>query len=65
MKHIASIFRVDPEDGGHVSPKRSLTFNRLHGIISQKKVLFITTAVRTSNPTTLKAYLLLTFSENI
>jgi hypothetical protein len=28
-----------------------LTFNRLHAIISQKIVLFITTAVRTSNPT--------------
>jgi hypothetical protein len=29
-----------------------LTFNGLHGVISQKMVLFITTAVRTSNPTT-------------
>jgi hypothetical protein len=28
-----------------------LTFNGLHGIISQKMVLFIITAVRTSNPT--------------
>jgi hypothetical protein len=27
-----------------------LTFNGLHGVISQKIVLFITTAVRTSNP---------------
>jgi hypothetical protein len=25
----------DPEDGGHVSPKRRLTFNWLHGVISQ------------------------------
>jgi hypothetical protein len=41
----------DPEDGGDVPPKRRLTFNRLHGIISQKTVFFITTAVRTSNPT--------------
>jgi hypothetical protein len=28
-----------------------LTFNGLHGVISQKKQLFTTTAVRTSNPT--------------
>jgi hypothetical protein len=35
----------------YVPPKRRLTFNGLHGIISQKIVLFITTAVRTSNPT--------------
>jgi hypothetical protein len=27
-----------------------LTFNGLHGVISQKLELFITTAVRTSNP---------------
>jgi hypothetical protein len=30
--------------------KRRLTFNGLHGVISQKIELFITTAVRTSNP---------------
>jgi hypothetical protein len=35
----------------YVPPKRLLTFNGLHGVISQKIVLFITTAVRTSNPT--------------
>jgi hypothetical protein len=35
----------------HVPPKRRLTFNGLHGVISQKTELFITTAVRTSNPT--------------
>jgi hypothetical protein len=35
----------------HVPPKRQLTFNRLHGVISQKAELFITIAVRTSNPT--------------
>jgi hypothetical protein len=34
----------------HVLPKRRLAFNGLHGIISQKMELFITTAVRTSNP---------------
>jgi hypothetical protein len=32
-------------------PKRRLILNRLHGVISQKMLLFITTAVRTSNPT--------------
>jgi hypothetical protein len=31
--------------------KRWLTFNGLHGVISQKMELFITTVVRTSNPT--------------
>jgi hypothetical protein len=31
-------------------PKRLLTFNGLHGVISQKMVRFRTTAVRTSNP---------------
>jgi hypothetical protein len=33
-----------------VPPKRRLTLNGLHGVISQKVVLFITTAVRTSKP---------------
>jgi hypothetical protein len=40
-----------PEDRGDIDSKRRLTLNRLHGIISQKIVLFIITAVRTSNPT--------------
>jgi hypothetical protein len=31
------------------SSKRQLTFNRLHGVASQKIELFITTAVRTSD----------------
>jgi hypothetical protein len=34
----------------HVPPKFRLTFNGLHGVISQK-TFFITTAVRTWNPT--------------
>jgi hypothetical protein len=34
----------------YVPPKRRLTLNGLHGVMSQKMVLFITTAVRTSNP---------------
>jgi hypothetical protein len=42
----------DPEDGGdYVPPKHRLTFNGLHGVISQKIVLSVTIAVRTSNPT--------------
>jgi hypothetical protein len=35
----------------YVPPKRLLTFNGLHGVISQKMVHFITTGVRTSDPT--------------
>jgi hypothetical protein len=35
----------------HVSPKRRLTFTGLHGVISQKIELFLTTAVRISGPT--------------
>jgi hypothetical protein len=35
----------------HVSPKIVLTFNGLHGIISQKIELFVTTSMRTSDPT--------------
>jgi hypothetical protein len=35
----------------YVRPKRRLTFNGLHDFISQKRVIFIATAVRTSNPT--------------
>jgi hypothetical protein len=34
----------------YVPLKRQLTFNGLHGVISQKIVLFITTAVRTLHP---------------
>jgi hypothetical protein len=37
----------DPEDRGDVSPKRQLTFNGLRGVITQKIVLFIITAVGT------------------
>jgi hypothetical protein len=39
----------DPDDGGDVTPKRRW-LSTLHGVISQKIVLFVTTAVRTSNP---------------
>jgi hypothetical protein len=35
----------------YVPPKRLLSFNGLHGVISQKTELFIMADVRTSNPT--------------
>jgi hypothetical protein len=34
----------------YVPPKRRVPLNTLHGVISQKKILFKTTAVKTSNP---------------
>jgi hypothetical protein len=43
MKNVASIAH--------------LTFNRLHGVISQNIEIFITSAVRTSNPTCVKKFL--------
>jgi hypothetical protein len=50
----------DPEDGGDMFPRKHwLTFNGLHGVISQKTVLFITTAVRTSIPTKLLVLIML------
>jgi hypothetical protein len=33
-----------------VSEERRVPLNALHGVISQKKILFKTTAVKTSNP---------------
>jgi hypothetical protein len=42
---------LDPEDGGDVPPQLRLTLNGLHGVISQKMILFMTTALKTSNPT--------------
>jgi hypothetical protein len=42
----------DPKDGGDIFlSKRLLALSGLHGAISQKLILFITTAVKTSNPT--------------
>jgi hypothetical protein len=35
----------------YVPPKRRLKLNGLHGVIFQKMILFLTTAVKTSNPT--------------
>jgi hypothetical protein len=46
-KQVAS----NPENGGDVPPKRRLKLNGLHGVISQKIMLFIITVVKTSNPT--------------
>jgi hypothetical protein len=53
-EHIASIFRVEEKvqkTSEQAGGKRRLKLNGLHGIISQKMILFITTAVKTSNPT--------------
>jgi hypothetical protein len=36
----------------YVPPKLQLQLNRLHGVTSQKVILLITTAVKTSNPIT-------------
>jgi hypothetical protein len=41
----------DPEDGGNVHLNHQLTFNAIHGFISQKTALLITSAVKTLNPT--------------
>jgi hypothetical protein len=38
------------EDGGDVPPKPRQTLSRLNDVISQKIILFITTAVNISNP---------------
>jgi hypothetical protein len=42
----------DPEDGGDMFLRNvGLQLNGLHGVTSQKMILFITTAVKISNPT--------------
>jgi hypothetical protein len=51
---LVKIIFFDPEDGGDVPPKRRLQLNRLHGVSSQKMILFITAAVKTSKLTNLK-----------
>jgi hypothetical protein len=50
---LLSLF-FGPEYGGDVPPKRGLTLDGLYGVVSQKTELFITTAVRHSNPTKYK-----------
>jgi hypothetical protein len=55
------LFSAEVKNSGAIPPLKSiifwdmtpcslLQFNRLHGVISQKMILFITTAARTSNP---------------
>jgi hypothetical protein len=49
----------------YVPPKRRVQLYRLHGVISQKMILFKTTAVKTSNPTTALDFDSITHSLNI
>jgi hypothetical protein len=42
----------DPEDGGDVPPKRQLTSNGIHCVMSRKIERFMTTPVRALNPKT-------------
>jgi hypothetical protein len=49
---------------GYVSPKRGLTCNG-HGVITRKILLFITIAVRTTNPTTFSSFGLHIFLSNL
>jgi hypothetical protein len=50
-KLVCWTYYFDPEDGGDVPPKLRLKLNGLHGVISQKMILFTTTVVKTSNLT--------------
>jgi hypothetical protein len=54
MKQAAC--KANPEDGGHVPPKRRWTFNGLHGVISQKIVLFMAIAMITSSRTSVDLF---------
>jgi hypothetical protein len=49
-EHIAYIFRVEEISSAKKNSKQA-GGKELHGVISQKMILFITTAVKTSNPT--------------
>jgi hypothetical protein len=44
--HAGFLLSFDPKKAGALLPKRRLAFNGLHGVIPQKTMLFITTAVR-------------------
>jgi hypothetical protein len=44
----------------YVPPNHQLTFNGLHGVISQKTEHFITTGVRTSDPTIISLFIYIT-----
>jgi hypothetical protein len=47
----------DPEDGGDMFLHNvGLKLYGLHSVISQKMILFITTGVKTSNPTNVHLY---------
>jgi hypothetical protein len=48
---IASIFRVEEIGSANQRASSRLKLNGLHGVISQKMILSITTAVKTPNPT--------------
>jgi hypothetical protein len=49
-EHVASILILRSRRWRrHIPPKRGLTFSGLHGVISQKKGLFIITAIGNSN----------------
>jgi hypothetical protein len=51
-EHSASIFRVEEKSSKPTSKQVAgrLLHNGLHGVISQKMILFITTTVKTSKP---------------
>jgi hypothetical protein len=49
-EHIASFFRVEEVIQQEPASKQLASRNRLHGVISQKVILFITAAVETPNP---------------
>jgi hypothetical protein len=51
FRRLDGFWRVSSSGRRYVPPKRRLLHNGLHGVISQKMILFITTAVKTSNPT--------------
>jgi hypothetical protein len=46
-EHVAPIFRVEEIS----STSKQVALNGLHGVVSQKLIFFITTAVKTSNST--------------
>jgi hypothetical protein len=48
---IISMKHMQTNKNWRVSEERRVPLNALHSVISQKKILFKTTAVKTSNPT--------------
>jgi hypothetical protein len=49
----------------HVPPKRRITFNGLHGVISQKVQAILTTAVRSSDRTQVRSVSVLRINQNV